>query len=156
VGLEVAAQAAPASRVPPVVDLVTFNNVADFTKFIDEEISKLRSQLGEFLRRLEAAKARADIMTKIESFLSELARGQGAGAAQGRQLQLGPVNVIVNPTPKQELDALVAAARSLQERIVVLERIKKSIEPLQKMPAVDVKIEVLMENKIPTKVFLYI
>ncbi len=152
-----AAQASgAASRIPPVVDLVTFNNVADFTKFIDDEISNLRSQLGEFLRRLEAAKARADIMTKIESFLAELARGQGGGEAQGRQLQLGPVNVIVNPTPKQELDALVAAARSLQERIVVLERIKKSIEPLQKMPAVDVKIEVLMENRIPTKIFLHI
>ncbi|MEB3851460.1 MAG: hypothetical protein LRS49_02610 [Desulfurococcales archaeon] len=149
-----AAQAS-ASRVPPVVDLVSFGNIGEFTKFIDDEISNLRSQLGEFLRRLEAAKARADIMTKIESFLAELARGQG-GELQGRQLQLGPVSVVVNPTPKQELDALVAAARSLQERIVVLERIKKSIEPLQRMPAVDVKIEVLMENRIPTKVFLHI
>ncbi|MEB3816566.1 MAG: hypothetical protein LRS46_01295 [Desulfurococcales archaeon] len=149
--------AAPAaSRMPPVVELVSFDSVTEFNKFLDEEISKLRGQLGEFLRRLEAAKAKAEVMAKIESFLAELARGQGGGELQGRQLQLGPISVIVNPTPKQELDALVATARSLQERIVTLEKIKKSLEPLQKMPSVDVKVEVLMENRIPTRVFLRI
>ena len=150
------ASSAPASRMPPVIELVPFNSIADFNKFLDEEISRLRSQLGEFLRRLEAAKARAEIMAKIESFLAELAREQAGAEAQGRQLQLGPVSVVVNPTPKQELDALVATARSLQERIVTLEKIKKGIEPLQKMPSVEVKIEVLMENRIPTKIYLHI
>ena len=150
------ASAPAASRMPPAVELVQFNGISEFNKFLDDEISRLRSQLGEFLRRLEAAKAKAEIMAKIESFLAELAKGQGGGEAQGRELQLGPVSVIINPTPKQELDALVATARSLQERIVTLERIKKGLEPLQKMPAVDVKVEVLMENKIPTRVFLHI
>jgi len=150
------ASAPAASRMPPAVELVQFNGISEFNKFLDDEISRLRSQLGEFLRRLEAAKAKAEIMAKVESFLAELAKGQGGGGSQGRELQLGPVTVIINPTPKQELDALVATARSLQERIVTLERIKKGLEPLQKMPAVDVKVEVLMENKIPTRVFLHI
>jgi hypothetical protein len=150
------ASSEPTTRMPPVIELVPFNSIADFTKFLDEEISRLRSQLGEFLRRLEAAKAKAEIMAKIESFLAELAREQAGGEAQGRQLQLGPISVIVNPTPKQELDALVATARSLQERIVTLEKIKKGIEPLQKMPSVEVKIEVLMENRIPTRIYLHI
>jgi hypothetical protein len=150
------ASSEPATRMPPVIELVPFNSIADFTKFLDEEISRLRSQLGEFLRRLEDAKAKAEIMAKIESFLAELAREQAGGEMQGRQLQLGPVSVVVNPTPKQELDALVATARSLQERIVTLEKIKKGIEPLQKMPSVEVKIEVLMENRIPTRIYLHI
>jgi len=147
---------APTQRMPPVIELAPFNGVADFTKFLDEEISRLRSQLGEFLRRLEATKAKAEIMAKIEGFLAELAREQAGGELQGRQLQLGPVSVVVNPTPKQELDALVATARSLQERIAALEKIRKDIEPLQKMPPVEVKIEVLMENGIPTRIYLRI
>ncbi len=142
--------------MPPVSELVKFNSITDFIEYIDKEISDLRSKLGELLRRLEGTKAKAMLINKFESLVSELAKsaGQPAAGAGSWEINLGMTKVIVNPTPKQELDALVAVVKSYQERVVLLERLKKSLEPLTRLSEVEVTLEVVFENTIPTKIFI--
>ena len=146
------------TKLPPVTDLKSFGSVSELNSFIDREISELKAQLGEHLRRLEAVKAKAETLVKFENLLSELAkaarRGGAMSVAEEKEFEIGAMKIVVNPSPKQELEILIATVRSLQERIMLLERIKKSLEQLARIQDIEIKLEVLFENEIPTKVFI--
>ncbi len=144
---------APETKLPPVTDIRAFQSVSEFNAYLENEASNLRSQLGESLRRLEALKAKAEMLTKFESLLSQLAKGGEVGG-ESREFALGPVKVVVNPSPKQELEVLVNVVRSVQERLMLIEKIKKALEPLFKAQDVEVKLEVVFENNVPTKIFI--
>jgi hypothetical protein len=154
VGLQAVAEA----KLSTVVDMISFNSISEFNNYLDGEINKLKSQLGEYLRRLEAVKAKAETLVRFESLLAELAKaakseGKGLGLEE-REFTLGTTKIVVNPSPKQELEALVAIVRSLQERIMLLEKIKKNLEQLAKIQDIEIKLDVLFENTIPVKIFI--
>lgn len=146
------------AKLSNVVDIVSFNSISEFKEYIDSEINKLKSQLGEYLRRLEAIKAKAETLARFESLLAELAKA-ASGESKGlgleeREFSIGITKIVVNPSPKQELEALVSIVRSLQERIMLLERVKKSLEQLSKIQDIEIKMDVVFENTIPTKIFI--
>ncbi len=146
------------AKLSTVVDIISFNSISEFNNYLDGEINKLKSQLGEYLRRLEAVKAKAETLVRFESLLAELAKaakseGKGLGLEE-REFTLGTTKIVVNPSPKQELEALVAIVRSLQERIMLLEKIKKNLEQLAKIQDIEIKLDVLFENTIPVKIFI--
>ncbi len=134
-----------------LVDIVKYSSVSDFFKDLDTKIVELRSQLGELLRRLENAKAKAEVLIKLESLLAEAAGGAKLG---GTEISLGTAKAIINPTPKQEFDLLVDVVRSIQNRIVALERIRKDVEPLSRLGDLDLTLEVVYENGLPTKILV--
>lgn len=151
-------QAVAEAKLSTVVDMVSFNSISEFNNYLDSEINKLKSQLGEYLRRLEAVKAKAETLVRFESLLAELAKaakseGKGLGLEE-REFTLGITKIVVNPSPKQELEALVAIVRSLQERIMLIEKIKKNLEQLAKIQDIEIKLDVLFENTIPVKIFI--
>lgn len=151
-------QAVAEAKLSTVVDIISFNSISEFNNYLDGEINKLKSQLGEYLRRLEAVKAKAETLVRFESLLAELAKaakseGKGLGLEE-REFTLGTTKIVVNPSPKQELEALVAIVRSLQERIMLLEKIKKNLEQLAKIQDIEIKLDVLFENTIPVKIFI--
>lgn len=133
-----------------LVDIVKYNNVGEFFKHLDSKIVELRGQLGELLRRLESAKAKAEVLVKLESLLAEAAGGKLGGT----EIALGQAKAIINPTPKQEFDILVDVVRSLQNRIVALERIRRDVEPLSRLGDLDLTLEVVYENGLPTKILI--
>ncbi|MEB3780417.1 MAG: hypothetical protein GSR85_09375 [Desulfurococcales archaeon] len=139
------------SDVPPQVEIREFTNLKSLFQYIDEEIARFRAELGELLRRLEEAKAKAEMMEKLERIVKELAGQESIG---GATIDLGGVLVYVNPTPKQEFDIFVEAIRNMQDRIVHLERIKKNIEPLTKMGDIEFKMEVILRNGVPHAIVL--
>ncbi|MCE4598878.1 MAG: hypothetical protein F7C81_01605 [Desulfurococcales archaeon] len=139
------------SDVPPQVEIREFTNLKSLFQYIDEEIARFRAELGELLRRLEEAKAKAEMMEKLERIVKELAGRESIG---GATIDLGGVLVYVNPTPKQEFDIFVEAIRNMQDRIVHLERIKKNIEPLTKMGDIEFKMEVILRNGVPHAIVL--
>ncbi len=134
-----------------LVDIVKYNSVGEFFKHLDSKIVELRSQLGELLRRLENAKAKAEVLVKLESLLAEAAAG---GKLGGTEISLGQAKAIINPTPKQEFDILVDVVRSIQNRIVALERVRKDVEPLSRLGELDLTLEVVYENGLPTKILI--
>ena len=134
-----------------LIDIVKYNSVSEFFKHLDTKIVELRSQLGELLRRLENAKAKAEVLVKLESLLAETAAG---GKLGGTEISLGQARAIINPTPKQEFDILVDVVRSIQNRIVALERIRKDVEPLNRLGELDLTLEVVYENGLPTKILV--
>ncbi len=132
-----------------LIDIRRYNSVSEFIKDIDAEITRLKGELGELLRRLENAKAKAEVLVKLESLLA----GTG-GKLGGTELNLGQAKAIINPTPKQEFDILVDVVRSLQNRIIALERARKDLDPLVRIGDLDLTLEVIYENGVPSKILV--
>ncbi len=133
------------------VDIKRYTSVSDFIKELDAEITRLKGELGDLLRRLENAKAKAEVMVKLENLLS----GAGGSKLGGTEIQLGQARAIVNPTPKQEFDILVDVVRSLQSKIIALERARKDLDPLLKIGDIELTLEVIFENGIPSRLLIY-
>ncbi|MCE4602878.1 MAG: hypothetical protein F7C08_01190 [Desulfurococcales archaeon] len=138
-------------RIPPTGEVKLFDSPRELFQYLDEEISRLRATLGELLRRLETAKAKAEMMTKLESILRQLSSQSGLS---GTVLNLDTVNVYINPNPKQEYDVLVDLIRRMQDRIVYLERIRKTLEPLTGLGDVNISLEVVMINGVPKNIIV--
>ncbi len=135
-----------------VHDMRRFESAEEFLKSIDQEIQDIRSRLGEYLRRVEEAKAKAEMLRKFEEVLGKL--GARPSTPQSQEITLGELKIIINPTPNQELEALVNVVRDLQNRLNRLERLKQHLEPLRQIAVTGMQIEVLYEDGVPVQVFL--
>ena len=134
-------------RIPPSVEVREFASPKELFTYLDEEIARLRANLGEYLRRLETVKTKAEMLGKLESIVKQLQGG--AGGIGGTVINLDNVEVAINPTPKQEFDFLVEAIKHLQDRIVYLEKVRKGLEPLSGLGDVNITIEAVMINGVP-------
>jgi len=133
------------------VDIKRYTTVSDFLKDLDAEITRLKGELGDLLRRLENAKAKAEVMMKLENLLS----AAGGAKLGGTEIQLGQAKAIINPTPRQEFEILVDVVRSLQSKIIALERARKDLDPLAKIGDIELTLEVIYENGIPSRILIY-
>ncbi|MEB3760323.1 MAG: hypothetical protein GSR72_02870 [Desulfurococcales archaeon] len=133
-----------------LLDIKRYSSVGDLIKELDAEITRLKGELGELLRRLESAKAKAEVLVKLENLLSTA----GGGKLGGTEIPLGQAKAIINPTPKQEFDILVDVVRSLQNRIIALERVRKDMDPLVRLGDIDLALEVIYENGIPSRILV--
>ncbi|MCE4624669.1 MAG: hypothetical protein F7C35_02235 [Desulfurococcales archaeon] len=134
------------------IDIKRYSRVSDFLKDLDAEITRLKGELGDLLRRLENAKAKAEVMVKLENLLSAAAGGAKLG---GTEITLGQAKAVINPTPKQEFDILVDVVRSLQGKIIALERSRKDLDPLARIGDIELTLEVIYENGIPSRILIY-
>jgi hypothetical protein len=150
--LEVFAMAMPGGQAKSV-DIKRYTSVMDFLKDLDAEITRLKGELGDLLRRLENAKAKAEVMVKLENLLA-FAAGGGAKLG-GTEIQLGQAKALINPTPKQEFDILVDVVRNLQSKIIALEKARKDMDPLSRIGDIELTLEVIYENGVPSKILIY-
>ncbi|MCE4611535.1 MAG: hypothetical protein F7B17_06165 [Desulfurococcales archaeon] len=133
-----------AAEAAQSVTVLKFGNVKDLFEYMDKEIAESKKMLGDMLREVEKIRVAADLSSKLEELLKDLG---GAGMPQAAaELELDGVKVYVNPTPRLELQVLVDAIKGMQERILQLERARKSLEPLSKLEGVNASINVILEG----------
>ncbi len=126
------------------INIMRFNNVRDLFEYLDKEIADNKKILAELLREVEKIRAAADLSSKLEEMLREL--GGSTPPAAAAELNLDGVKVYVNPNPRLELQVLVDAIKGMQEKILQLERVRKSLEPLSKLEGINASINVIFEG----------
>ncbi len=130
-----------------------FANISEMIKPIDEEISKVRSMLGDYLRKLDESKLKSDKIKKARTAIAKIAGTEIDIAPSSKELDIMGLKIIINPTPEDEALALEEIVKDLQERLTTLQRVRKSLEPLTTMD-VEVGIVALMKDNIPVKIFV--
>lgn len=135
------------------MEVKTFNNVKEFVKSIDDEIARLRTALGKYLRDMDDVRSKAERLKRLEETLRKVS-SEKTSIAKTRELKLGPLSVVINPTPIQELEALEVIVKDIQDKLTSLENIRKSLTPLEPLEDVEAKVEVYTVNGIPKTVFI--
>ena len=110
-----------------VVELKEYESATEISKTIDEEITRTKSMLGEYLRRLDEIRALAERSKKIRDVVFKLA-GKKANQENLGEISVGGLSVVLDANPFHELTAIEEVVRSQQDRLLVLQKSREALK----------------------------
>lgn len=139
-----------------VVELKEYDSAAEIAKTLDGEISRTKSMLGEYLRRLDEIRSLAERSKKIRDVVFKLAGKKAAQQTLG-EITVGNLNVVLDANPFHELTAIEEAVRSQQERLLVLQKAREALKWVDQIEDTEgLRYLVLESDRVPEKILLKI
>jgi len=139
-----------------VVELKEYESAVDIAKAMDTDISKTKSILGEYLRRLDSIRNLAERSKKIREVVFKLAGKKSAQSSLG-EIQVGDLSVILDANPFHELTAIEQVVRSQQDRLLVLQKARDALNWVDQIGDTEgLKYLVLENDGVPERILLKI
>jgi len=139
-----------------VVELKEYESAVDIAKAMDDDISKTKSVLGEYLRRLDSIRNLAERSKKIREVVFKLAGKKSAQESLG-EMTVGDLSVILDANPFHELTAIEQVVRSQQDRLLVLQKAREALIWVDQIGDTDgLKYMVLESDGVPEQILLKI
>lgn len=139
------------------LELKTYKSVSELIKELDDEVNRIKTLLGEYLRRLDESRARVEKIRKAQEALAKLTGGKAQApvkTSSSQTIDLMGLKVIVNVSPEEEAEALEESVRTLQDKLNVLQRVRKALEPLTTLDEGGAAITAVISDNIPTRLLL--
>ena len=139
-----------------VVELKEYESAVDIAQAMDTDISKTKSILGEYLRRLDSIRNLAERSKKIREVVFKLAGKKSAQSSLG-EIQVGDLSVILDANPFHELTAIEQVVRSQQDRLLVLQKARDALNWVDQIGDTEgLKYLVLQNDGVPERILLKI
>ena len=139
-----------------VIELKEYESAVDIAQAMDEDISKTKSILGEYLRRLDSIRNLAERSKKIREVVFKLAGKKTAQNSLG-EITVGDLSVILDANPFHELTAIEQVVRSQQDRLLVLQKARDALNWVDQIGDTDGLKYLVMENDgVPEQILLKI
>jgi hypothetical protein len=139
-----------------VVDLKEYESAVDIAKGIEQEITRTKSVLGEYLRRLDEIRTLAERSKKIREVVFKLAGKKAAQNSLG-EITVGDLNVVLDANPFHELTAIEEVVRSQQDRLLVLQKAREALNWVDQVGDTEgLKYLVLETDGVPERILLKI
>ena len=137
-----------------VVEIKEFSSVEDIEETLDKAISKTKSELGEYLRRLDEIRSLAEKTKKVRQVVMKLA-GKKVDAERLGEISIDNVNVVLDASPLDELNALESVVRSHQERLLKVQKAREGLKPLDELGDTEgVKFLIVETDGVPERILL--
>jgi hypothetical protein len=140
----------------PSLEFKAFNTPDELKKFLDDEIGRIRTLLGDYLRRLEENRIKAERLKKAQEAIVKLAGEKQVASFEGREIDLSGLRVLVNPSLRQETEVLEDVVKSLQDKLNIIQKIRKALDPLASFEEGIVTITTVMSDNIPVKIMIHL
>jgi len=139
-----------------VVELKEYESAVDIAKAIEAEITRTKSVLGEYLRRLDEIRTLAERSKKIREVVFKLA-GKKASQNSLGEITVGDLSVILDANPFHELTAIEEVVRSQQDRLLVLQKAREALNWVDQIGDTEgLKYLVLESDGVPERILLKI
>ena len=139
-----------------VIELKEYDSAQDIARTIDDEISRTKSMLGEYLRRLDEIRALAERSKKIRDVVFKLA-GKKANQENLGEISVGGLNVVLDANPFHELTAIEEVVRSQQDRLLVLQKSREALKWVDQIGDTEgLKYLVLENDGVPDRILFKI
>jgi hypothetical protein len=139
-----------------VVELKEYESAVDIAKAMDSDISRTKSILGEYLRRLDSIRNLAERSKKIREVVFKLAGKKSAQSSLG-EITVGDLSVILDANPFHELTAIEQVVRSQQDRLLVLQKAREALNWVDQIGDTEgLKYLVLETDGVPERILLKI
>jgi len=139
-----------------VVELKEYESAVDIAKAMDDDISKTKSILGEYLRRLDSIRTLAERSKKIREVVFKLAGKKTSQSSLG-EMTVGDLSVILDANPFHELTAIEQVVRSQQDRLLVLQKAREALNWVDQIGDTDgLKYIVVESDGVPEQILLKI
>jgi len=139
-----------------VVELKEYESAIEIAKSMDDDISKTKSILGEYLRRLDSIRNLAERSKKIREVVFKLAGKKSAQSSLG-EITIGDLSVILDANPFHELTAIEQVVRSQQDRLLILQKARDALNWVDQIGDTEGLKYIVMENDgVPERILLKI
>ena len=139
-----------------VIELKEYESAIEIAKAMDDDISKTKSILGEYLRRLDSIRNLAERSKKIREVVFKLAGKKTAQSSLG-EITVGDLSVILDANPFHELTAIEQVVRSQQDRLLVLQKAREALNWVDQIGDTEgLKYLVLESDGVPERILLKI
>jgi hypothetical protein len=139
-----------------VVELKEYESALDIAKGMEDEISRTKSVLGEYLRRLDEIRTLAERSKKIREVVFKLAGKKAAQNTLG-EITVGDLNVVLDANPFHELTAIEQVVRSQQDRLLVLQKAREALNWVDQIGETEgLKYLVVETDGVPERILLKI
>ena len=138
-----------------VTELVTYEGVREIEATLDKKIADTKSILGEYLRKLDEIRDRAEKTKKIRDTVMKLSGKKMGSTENSGEIEVGGLKIIMDANAFQELTAIESAVRSYQERLMILQKAREALKPLDQLADTDgLKFMVVETNGVPEQILL--
>ena len=139
-----------------VVEMKEYESAIEIAKGMETEISRTKSVLGEYLRRLDEIRTLAERSKKIREVVFKLAGKKAAQNTLG-EITVGDLSVILDANPFHELTAIEEVVRSQQDRLLVLQKAREALNWVDQIGETEgLKYLVLESDGVPERILLKI
>jgi hypothetical protein len=139
-----------------VVELKEYESAVEIAHAMDADISRTKSLLGEYLRRLDSIRNLAERSKKIREVVFKLAGKKSAQNSLG-EIEVGDLSVILDANPFHELTAIEQVVRSQQDRLLVLQKAREALNWVDQIGDTEgLKYLVLERDGVPERILLKI
>ena len=139
-----------------VVELKEYESAVEIAKAIDTEVSRTKSILGDYLRRLDEIRTLAERSKKIREVVFKLAGKKAAQNSLG-EITVGDLSVVLDANPFHELTAIEEVVRSQQDRLLILQKAREALNWVDQIGETEgLKYIVLESDKVPERILLKI
>ena len=139
-----------------VVELKEYESAVEIAKSMDSDISRTKSILGEYLRRLDSIRNLAERSKKIREVVFKLAGKKSTQSSLG-EITIGDLSVILDANPFHELTAIEQVVRSQQDRLLILQRARDALNWVDQIGDTEgLKYLVLESDGVPERILLKI
>ena len=139
-----------------VIELKEYESAIEIAKAMDTDISRTKSILGEYLRRLDSIRNLAERSKKIREVVFKLAGKKTAQSSLG-EIEVGDLSVILDANPFHELTAIEQVVRSQQDRLLVLQKARDALNWVDQIGDTEgLKYLVLENDGVPERILLKI
>jgi hypothetical protein len=138
------------------VELKEFGSAEEIEEALDKDISKTKSTLGGYLRRLDEIRSLAEKSRKVRQVVMKLAGKKAVDESLG-EINVGSVSIVLEATPVDELTAIESVVKSHQERLLKLQKARQALKPLDELGDTDgMNFMVVQSNGVPERILMKI
>jgi len=139
-----------------VVEIKEYESAVDITKAIESEITRTKSVLGEYLRKLDEIRTLAERSKKIREVVFKLAGKKAAQNSLG-EITVGDLSVVLDANPFHELTAIEEVVRSQQDRLLILQKAREALNWVDQIGDTEgLRYLVLESDGVPERILLKI
>ena len=138
-----------------VVTIKTYNSVQEIEETVDKEIADTKSSLGEYLRKLDEIRTLAEKSKKIRETVMRLSGKKNGSNENVGEIEVGGLKIILDANAFHELTAIESAVRSHQERLMVLQKAREGLRPLDQLGDTEGLKFMIVENQlVPERILI--
>ena len=133
-----------------------YSSFSQLSENINREISQTKSKLGEYLLQIDNKKVLAEKSQRILNMVSKMTGKQQSNENQS-ELSINGLQIVLDATPRHELEVLENVVKSQQDRLFHLQKTKKAIKELDQLGEIrGINFFVVEKHGIPEKILLTI
>jgi hypothetical protein len=133
----------------------TYSSVEEIAEVLDKEIADTKSNLGEYLRKLDEIRGLAEKSKRIRETVMRLAGMKNGPSESLGEMEVGSLKIVLDANAVHQLTAIESAVRSHQERLLVLQKSREALKPLGQLGDTEGLNFMVLENEgVPERILL--